>query len=190
MQGRDPTRRHSIGLVAVLAIAGVAAGHSIAYGFVPASHLHGPGTAHVHGYMTVFVPVAIGVALVAVLQFALTARRGVLPPIPWKLLLCLQVALFVVQEAAERYLIDGQPIGVLGEPLLWIGVAVQAAVARAVPVLIRRTASLLRPWRLSATRPVVGPRRGVAPAPAAPVTVLAFLTNHVQRRGPPAFVPV
>lgn len=97
-----------------------------------------------------------------------------------------QVMGFVLLEGSERLLSDHGIGALLGEPVLWIGIALQVLVAVAGALLVRHVARLVG----RARRPV-GPRVAAVPVftTQADISVALDPESHpLSRRGPPVLV--
>jgi hypothetical protein len=166
-------------MIALLVPVGVWLGHALAY------TIEGPPGAEVaqqHGYLGLAPTLTVPAALLAVTWWA-AGRRGRRAELPGALsLAAVQVALFLVQETAERLAVAGDPLSLLSSPVLWCGLAAQALVAGLVALLVRaarRTVEALLRRRRRATEPAaVGPTPADRPLRRRPRT-------PVSRRGPP-----
>jgi hypothetical protein len=166
-------------MIALLVPVGVWLGHALAYAI---DGPPGAEVAHQHGYLGLAPTLTVPVALLAVTWWA-AGRRGRQAELPGALsLAAVQVALFLVQETAERLAVAGDPLAVLSSPVLWLGLAAQALVAGLVALLVRaarRTVEALRRRR----------RRAPEPAAVAATPVDRPLRRRprtpVSRRGPP-----
>ena len=171
-------------------IAGVAAAHGLAYVLAfpqvserVAAHPGGHGLWHHAGEFGL---------LAALLAVLLAAGRGLAPDrsgragfwcrlaptIGW------QLSLFMCLEAAERVAAGGSVLGLAGEPVFWIGLAVQAVTAAVVLALLSGIEEIVAAV-VRARRPR---QRRSGSSGARPTAVLAPRPTPATRaapRGPP-----
>lgn len=170
-----------------LTVAGVVAGHCLAYVLDP-EQAHA-AAAH-HRYWPIATMIGVMAGLLGMLWLLVPhAQHGGIPrprviPVAIRLAL-LQIGLFLGIELVERALNGGELVGFLGTSLAWIGAAVQVGVAALVAVMARALAEVAEALgrsvrvRRSATRatyPRIGPVRVLAPQ---------ILAGAGSMRGPP-----
>ena len=107
----------------VLVLAGVLAGHQLTHAL---THQHANDAAHgyLDGIGMVLGPLAVWALLSLAWHEATTGRRL----IQVRHLLVAQVAVFTAQEATELAVAGFAPIGMVSDPVLWLGIVAQFAV--------------------------------------------------------------
>lgn len=122
-----------------LTVAGVVAGHCIAYILDPAQ-AHAAADHHRYWPIATMIGVAAGLAGTVWLLVPHVQRGGIprprVLPVATRLAV-LQIGLFLAIEMAERAVGGGEPMALVGTSLAWIGAAVQVAVALVVAVMAR-----------------------------------------------------
>jgi hypothetical protein len=168
-------------MIALLVPVGVWLGHALAYaiGGMPATEV-----AQRHGYLGLAPTLTVPSALIAVGWWA-AGRRGRRAALPGALpLAVVQLALFLAQEAAEQLAATGNPLAMLGSPVLWWGLGAQALVAVLVALVVRGARRTVEAWRRRATSRWASPT--AAPSPAQPERPLRRRhRTPASRRGPP-----
>jgi len=171
----------------LLAAVAVLVAHTLAYLLAYPSSLARETALTGHAYLGSLSAVVIPAALGALVWFAITAaRRSGLHSTELRAshLALLQAVLFVTQEVIER---AGTPeLGhLLGEPTLWLGLALQLPVAWvmvwAVGFGVRMARELLHPQRPIFSSPT--PRLRV---PLVAELFAAWMPTPTPARGPPA----
>ena len=152
-----------------LGAGGVALTHCVAYYLaVPDGHhraevLQSSG----HGYWPVLMTIALGLG-VAALGSSIVDRGA--PSVTFARLATLQCGAWVVLETAERMISGHGVSGLLGEPVVWVGLALQVLAAGIGAALVRAVVSLARTLRGRRARtdhdtPVfAGPSVSIAPS--------------------------
>ena len=182
-----------------LAPAGVHAAHLAPAGVhdLHAGHVgHSLAAAGPHEGHGALLPMASGAFLLAVtagLVLLLTIRhRGRLPAAPLRTLLAAQLFAFVVLEAAQRQLSPSLWAEAATDRRIWLGLALQPAVAWIVHRVGRRTAAAVAELLAAPTR---SPLPGLAVVGIVPTPRLLGPAEGARRRalarGPPAerFLP-
>lgn len=200
MSGKTPTVKRA--WLGGLACAGVAAAHWIAYLIAPPeAHTHAEGMAATgHRLWPFLVAVAAG-AFVAGMSGFVCDRVGAAPGASgaalWRhaaaRLIPMQVGAFALLELTERVLwADPGHTGLLGEPVLWIGIALQVLCALAgagLLVLFARTIELIQVLVARLFAATAGPTRLPFPALARRfVRPLVMGTGGPTFRGPPVLL--
>lgn len=200
MRGKIPAVKRA--WLGGLACAGVAAAHWIAYLIAPPDgHTHAEGLAATgHRVWPYLVALAAG-ASVAALSGFVSDRFGDDPGASgaalWRhaaaRLIPMQVGAFVLLELAERALFaDPGHTGLLGEPVLWVGIALQVVCALAgagLLVLFARTIELIQVLVARLFARATAPARPAAPFVATrSIRALVMATGGPTFRGPPALL--
>jgi hypothetical protein len=177
--------------LALLAPAGVLAGHAIGHVVAPGP----PDHAVDHGYLGLVAAVSAPLALLAMAWTGARAgaragapERRPSRPAPVAALAATQCLLFGVQEAIEHALAGHNLAAFLGSPSLWAGLAAQVGTAAVLMLVLRATANAgARLGGVVPSRPVVPglPLSGRYHAPAGAPLVSRPVTT-VASRGPPA----
>lgn len=127
-----------------LTVAGVVAGHCLAY-LIDPEQSHAAATHHRYWPIATLIGVATGLAALLWLVMPHVRQGGVprprVGPIAAQLAV-LQVGLFLGIEMAERVVGGGDPMAFLGTSLAWIGAAVQVGVAVVVAMMARALAGV------------------------------------------------
>jgi hypothetical protein len=121
-----------------VALCGTLVGHAIAYSLPHEDSLLNTAA---HGYLHLAYAAMIPLALVA--AFVLIKRDGRNRPRLRELVAC-QVVFFLLQETVERGSLGGSPMSLLSEPVLWLGLAAQTAIALGAWLSIGVTIRLVR----------------------------------------------
>lgn len=165
--------------ILIVAAAGVVLGHGLAFAFP-----HADGHAHdaVHGYLDAVVPIVAPLALLAAARIVLAgARRGARPKLG--LVVLLQTALFSAQEAFEALAVGHGLAGLVGEPALWLGLAIQVLLGVFVTFVLRLATKVrFLPRRPPTAALLTG--RGLARAFDL-LSHSSFAGVAFRRRGPP-----
>ena len=169
----------------ILASAGVVTGHRLAYWTAP--HVHNGAAAHGHdghGYLTYLGAVLIPLAAFVLARTAWLEHRHRVRLVSLRQLVALQAVLFIGQETVERAALGIVPAELLGERVLWAGLAAQLLVAGFLLGVVRgsRRAIPRLPALVSRPRPAVSFVRNGASARTVPIFG-AF--SPLSRRGPP-----
>lgn len=176
-------RRLAVGL---LASAGVAVGHVVAYAL---AHPTASGRAAAlggHGYFSPLATLVVPVGLIVALGFAISTARslGLRGALSWRSLALVQVVLFVVQEVGERS-VAGDGLGAAGaERAVWIGLIVQVVLAFLIVRAVDTVARLVRRCRGAARRTAAIVRRRLV-APVQPTPRPRPQGGVLGSRGPP-----
>lgn len=185
-----------------LACAGVAAAHWIAYLVAPpGGHSHAAGMdATGHRLWPYFVALAAG-AFVAAMSGFVSDRVGTAPSASgsalWRhaaaRLVPMQVLAFAGLELAERaFFADPGHTGLLGEPVLWVGIAVQilfALVGAGLLVLFAHTIELIQQLVARRSETAPAPRSLIQPAASRrSIRPLVMATGGPTFRGPPVLL--
>ena len=140
-----------------LALSGVAAAHALAYLLVAPDSDHRTTllASTGHGYWWVVEALGLGALVAGLAGFAVErlgfARNGTASARPWAdvapRLVVLQITGFLLLEFLERLIVEGTAAHVLTEPVVLIGVAVQAAAALLAAALIALFARVVDSFR-------------------------------------------
>ncbi|HVM33880.1 MAG TPA: hypothetical protein VM784_00860 [Actinomycetota bacterium] len=183
-----------------LASGGIAAGHSLAFFLAPpGGNDHGSVTSSGHGHWEALAAVCIFAALAGLLTFAIRwahapsagrEARSLFAPLALRLGL-LQAGGFIVLETVERLLARGHAhaLPLWEEPVMWLGLALQAVVAVAGALLLLILARTVEAVRSRARRPSAATSRVSSwPEPAVPLTSprVTMASGGPSFRGPPA----
>ncbi|HEX9992256.1 MAG TPA: hypothetical protein VGB14_04945 [Acidimicrobiales bacterium] len=172
-------------LLPALALApfGALVAHAAGYGIAPGSH--GPAA---HGYLgtvaSAAVPAAAAVALW--LGCGRAGSRRPLPPVP--VLAALQVAVFAVQEVAERLVARVPLADLAAAPAVRWALAAQVVAAAAVLLAVRLARAAWSTAAAAVARRRPAPASAATPpAPRPPVAALPRRRppSPATRRGPP-----
>jgi len=167
-----------------LAAGGVVGGHALAYALAypvaEARHAHLHETGH-HGFPLLLVAGLAAAGAVLALTFVRAARREGTPP-PFRMLLHLQVGLFLWLELGER----GFDLAKAGaDPAVVLGVALQVVLAFGLAWLARGAAAAGRLFAAAPRRPAARPGGSTSPVrvaePLAPDPIALG-----PRRAPPS----
>lgn len=175
----------------LIAVSGVLAGHTLAYA-APVAHAHADGSAHlhdsVHAYLPLLAAALVPIAVLGLLMLAIDEARSGEQRIDLGALLAVQAGLFLAQESAERLAAGGAPHEILLDPVLWVGLAAQAAVAGATLLMVRSLAGAVscRRWRAGTTTRV-GPLSIPILLPGPLARAVPTMSASISRRGPPVF---
>lgn len=166
--------------LAMLTVSGVAAGHILGYAAAHPDQATREAALGGHGYLTPVASVAIPLGVLVALAWGVRTSRqlGLAGTIGFRTLAAAQLAIFAVQEVAERAT-AGLPVSdVLVERGVWLALVAQVGVAyavtRAIDGVRRMVRMLAQGGRI--LRAQGGPRRALVPVvprprPAAPVAV-------------------
>lgn len=160
----------------MLAVAGVAVGHVLGYAAAHPDAATREAALGGHAYLPVAASVVVPVGIVAALVWAVRTSRqlGVASTIPFRHLAAAQVAVFAVQEVAERLVSGDGATAVLSERGVWFGLVAQllvaAVVTRALHAVRRVVRAVLRGGRVLQTGLSVRP--------------ISFVPASVPRRAP------
>jgi|GEM_PF-3349716 hypothetical protein len=183
-----------------LASGGIAAGHSLAFFLARAGDEgHRSVASGGHGHWDELVAVCILAALAGLLMFGIRWARApsaageassLFAPLAIRLG-ALQAGGFIVLEAAERVLAraHAHALPLWEEPVIWIGLALQAVVAVAGALLLLVLARTVDAVRLRTRGPSAATRRVSSwPEPSVPLTAprLTMASGGPSFRGPPA----
>lgn len=108
----------------ILVLAGVVAGHQMAHAFA-----HDHANAGAHGYLTVAGAVLLPAALVVLLDLAWREAATGARIVRIRDLLVAQAAIFFAQELSEAAMVGVAPFAAVTDPILWLGIAAQVAMA-------------------------------------------------------------
>lgn len=168
---------------------GVAAGHVLGYG---AADLAGatPSLTGGHGYLDVLLRLGVPFTLAVLARAFLSGTRSELPPVRYRHLAVLQVAVFAAIEVGEHALAGIGPGRSLVEASFWLGILAQLLVAGGLVALtawLRRVGEAVAGGRRRRARVAVaatGPLRSLVAVPA------VIPVGSLSRRGPPVVVVV
>lgn len=187
--GRGPRSPLRHALVLLLAPAGIAVGHVVAYLLAHHDHDARHDALAGHGYFEFFAGVAALCALGVVVRAVTWERRGQPGRLRVRLLALAQMSGFLLLEVGERAVAGVGPSAVLHEPAVWLGLGAQALVAGGLAVVVRTLVPLVAAFlspRLVLCLPAAGPLR-----PQASVTRRASTSSPRSprtSRGPPTVV--
>lgn len=168
----------------MLAVAGVALGHMGGYAAAHPDAAAREAALGGHAYLPTVAAAVIPVGVVAALGWAIATARtmGMAGRLSFGRLAGAQLAVFAVQEVAERVVAGDPALSVLGERGVWFGFVAQIVVAwcttrliHAVRRVVRRVAAGRAPRRTAAGRIVVAFRRVTASVPASPAPIAVGL---------------
>lgn len=172
--------------LSMLAVSGVAVGHIVGYA---AAHPEGAAREAAlggHAYLPSFAAAAIPLGVVAALVWAVHTSRqmGLRGTISFRALAAAQLAVFAVQELAERAVVGDPVAGVLAERGVWFGLLAQVAVAYAITRSIDAVRRVVR--TLAAGGRVLGTvLRSPTPSFPAGAPATAVASVSVGLRAPP-----
>ena len=176
------SRRISLILVAAL---GTLIAHQAAYGL---SAFATPAAgAPDHGYLAIaaqlVVPAGIGAFMLVVLRAA--RQRLDLTDITVLTLTLVQIGLFLTQETIE-WAVSGGGSGLIGNPAIWIGVAIQPLIAAAILGAVRLGVTVVRQLRTATSRrPTRRTLPEILPVELADLCITVRNRLGPCRRGPP-----
>ncbi len=169
--------------VAALAANGVVAGHALAYALAHSDPVRRAEALDGHGYLPALAA-ALLPAGVGALVWLTRHRRPGRPLVPVATLAAAQVVAFAALETAERALAGRDPLAVLGEPAVVMGLVLQAPLALLVVTGLARVGGGWPGWTV--------PRGLIArllPVAVVPIPVLVRPAEPGRRpaapRGPP-----
>ena len=179
------SRRISLIVVAALGVFGA---HQMAYGL---SAFLTPGVATPnHGYLAIAVQFVVPAGISAIILLALRAARKSLDlgGLTVLSLTVIQIGLFLTQESIESVL-SGGASGLVTNPAVWIGIAIQPLVAAAILGAVRLGASVVRKLSPPISRPPTRRASSIFP-PAELADIFITVCNRLgpRRRGPPVLV--
>jgi hypothetical protein len=175
------SRRISLILVAAL---GTLIAHQAAYGL---SAFATPAAgAPDHGYLAIaaqlVVPAGVGALMLVVLRAA--RQRLDLTGITILTLTLVQIGLFLTQETIEWAVSGGS--GLIGNPAVWIGVAIQPLIAAAILGAVRLGVTVVRQLRTATSRrPTRRTLPEILPVELADLCITVRNRLGPCRRGPP-----
>ena len=176
--------------LALVAIGGVFAGHTVAYAVAGmATHVHGDESHQLHdamhGYMPTASRIVFPVAAVALLSLLVDVIRRHSGLSNLGSLARLQIGLFVALETAEHVATGVAAESLLDAPALWLGIAAQLVVSGTLvvfAVLTTRVAAAMRPALTPIGITAAEQSRRV---PVITVGTISALGTAISRRGPP-----
>ena len=176
------SRRISLIVVAAL---GVFVAHQAAYGL---SEFLTPGVGTPdHGYLAIAVQLVVPAGVCALILLVLRAARKSLDlgGLTILTLTVAQIGLFLTQETIEAAL-SGGTSGLITNPAVWIGIAIQPLIAAAILGAVRLGASAVRRLHAPTTRPPTRRAPSVFP-PGELADTFITVCNRLgpRRRGPP-----
>lgn len=179
------SRRISLLVVAAL---GVFVAHQIAYGL---SAFLRPGVAAPdHGYLAIAVQLVVPAGIAAIILLVLRAARKSLDlgRLTVLTLAVVQIGFFLTQESIESVL-SGGASGLITNPAVWIGIAIQPLIAAAILGAVRLGATVVRKLSPPTSRPPTRRAPSMYP-PAELADIFITICNRLgpRRRGPPVLV--
>jgi hypothetical protein len=167
----------------ILVMAGVLSGHQLAHAFAH-SHINDEA----HGYLGIASAIVYPAALLVIVRLARTEARTGRRAIHLTDLLTTQGVVFGAQEMTEAISVGVQPLEMLIDPILWLGVAAQMITVGVSLSFISAARVLLTQWTYDLTphelpHPTPQTRQPTATTPRS-----ALLTSLPASRAPPVFV--
>ena len=167
----------------ILVLAGVLAGHQMAHAFA-----HDHANAAAHGYLTTASLVILPVAGLVLLDLAWRETLVGVRVVRIRDLLLAQAAIFFAQELSEAVVVGTAPISAVTDPILWLGMAAQVAVAGSMLSFIALGRRFLAGWGWSRPPERLDSLRSILTAePSRPAHRL-IATRLPAPRAPPVIV--